>query len=127
MSYRFPSIGHVRDSIESVGGPTQIKPVPINIAPAGATATAIVSGVAGKKIRILAMVVGTNTTGAITLQDDESSPVALSGAIPILADSPFVLPFCEGIHWGETTAGADLDIKPDGAMSIDGILVYTEV
>jgi hypothetical protein len=124
---RHPNIGHVTDSVDSIGFPTEVKTVPINIAPGGASATAIVAGVTGKKIRILAMVIGTDTIGTLRFQDDASSPTVLSGDIPVLADSPLVLEFNEGMHWGETAAGDDLDILPSGAMNIDGILVYTEV
>jgi len=61
------------------------------------------------------------------VQDDNASPQVLVGAMPVAANGGMVIPFCEGVYWGETQSGDDLDLNCSTSMTVGGVVVYMEI
>ena len=85
----------------------------------------LVSAVAGKKIRVLALFM-VASGDVLARFEDGAGGTALSGQMDLTANSGFTLPF-NPVGWFETTANTLLNLELDGAVSCDGSLVYVEV
>lgn len=85
----------------------------------------IVSGVGGKKIRVLSAFLV--SAGTVTTRfESGASGTALTGQMNLVANSGYVLPF-NPIGWFETAAAALLNLELSGNVSVDGALTYVEV
>lgn len=90
-----------------------------------ATDTTLVAAVAGKKIRVLAVVV--DAAGTVTARfESGTGGTALTGQMTFAAATSEVMPF-NPVGWFETAAGALLNLELSAAVSVDGCLVYIEV
>ena len=94
-------------------------------------ALAIVTGVASKKIRVIGLQFYTDVVGNITVQDDNGTPVKLTGAMEFIAGGSFSY-HGEGRYpgerfLGETTAGDDLDIDVETSGTHSGYVEYLEI
>lgn len=94
---------------------------PVSIAASGE----LIAGVAGQKIRVIALAVSAaGGANDITFQtDDGVSPVALTGAMGLAADGTLVLgenPY----GWFETESGDDLRLNLGAATLVAGVIVY---
>lgn len=86
----------------------------------------IVAAVAGKKIRVLAMI-SVMTGTAVTIRfESGAGGTALTGQMQPSQGGGFVLPF-NPVGWFETLSGELLNMELSGAQSVDGVLVYVEV
>lgn len=93
---------------------------PINIS-ASADLLALVSG---KRIRIVSMLVMAAADVTLTLRSGGST--AISGVLPLLAKSGFVLPY-NPVGWFQTASGEKLDAVLGGSVDVDGFFTYIEV
>lgn len=89
--------------------------------PAAAGATGLVAAVAGKKIRVLALLAVTTLANNIKLQSGNTD---ITGLFPLAANGQLPLPFNEH-GWCETVAGAALNINLSAATATGVQLVYT--
>lgn len=85
----------------------------------------LVAAVAGKKIRVLALMIiaGDEVTARF---ESAANGTALSGQIQLVAQAGFTLPFSP-VGWFETVVGELLNLELSAAVSVDGVLVYVEV
>lgn len=94
---------------------------------AASGAQQIVAGVSGKKIRLLGFFLVSDTAVTATFQDDEATPVKLTGGMPLAATGGVGYAAPTGTWIGETTAAADLDLNLGAAATVGGTVVYVEV
>ncbi len=87
--------------------------------PSSLGGNAIVAGVAGKKYRVLSVVVVTTAANSIKFQ---SASTDISATFPLAANGGLVLPFNEH-GWFETAAGEALNINLSAATST-GVQVH---
>ena len=101
---------------------------------AGASVTPLVAGVAGKKIRVLAMLADANNGSATWKFQTSTGPVDLTGNLFVssgpsgsaTATGSFVLPHSP-TGWFETLVGDDLNlVLLAGSAGLCGCLVYEE-
>lgn len=86
----------------------------------------LVSAVAAKKIRVLALHL-TMTGTAVTIRfESAAGGTALTGQMQPSQGQSIVLPF-NPAGWFETVAGELLNMELSGAQSVDGCLVYVLV
>ena len=80
--------------------------------------------VSNTKIRVLSvlLIAGGTTTARF---ESNAGGTALSGVIPLVANSGFSLPFNPG-GWFESASGQSIHLEVGGA-DIDGMLSYVEV
>lgn len=84
----------------------------------------LVAAVAGKKIRVLAVLIV--AAGSVTTRfESGASGTALTGQMSLTTNSGYVLPFNEG-GWFETEAATLLNLELSAAISVDGCLTYVE-
>lgn len=84
----------------------------------------LVSAVASKKIRVLAVFL--IAAGTVTARfESGASGTALTGQMNLIANTGFVLPFSP-VGWFETAVNTLLNLELSGAVSVDGSLVYVE-
>lgn len=122
-------------AVDSTSGNLQVdmaSPLPGGLVPKYAIIDAAASGdntlvaaVASKKIRVLAALLV--STGAVTTRfEDGPGGTARSGQMSLVANSGFTLPF-NPAGWLETSVNTLLNLELSAAVSVDGMLVYTEV
>lgn len=80
--------------------------------------------VASKRIRIVSMLVMAAADVTLTLRSGGST--AISGVLPLLAKSGFVLPY-NPVGWFQTASGEKLDAVLGGSVDVDGFFTYIEV
>lgn len=80
--------------------------------------------VSGKRIRVVSMLVMAAADVTLTLRSGGST--AISGVLPLLAKSGFVLPF-NPVGWFQTASGEKLDAVLGGSVDVDGFFTYIEV
>lgn len=85
----------------------------------------IISAVSAKKIRVLALFM-VSAGDVVARFEDGAGGTALTGQMNLTTNSGFVLPF-NPVGWFETTANTLLNLELDGAVSVDGSIVYVEV
>lgn len=85
--------------------------------------TTVVAAVSGKRIRVLGLAFAVGAADNVTFK---SGSTALSGAIELLADSPYILPFTR-FGWMETATGEALVFTVGATAGIDGHISYAEV
>lgn len=108
-----------------MNGTTALTPKYAKIDAASSGDNTLVAAVAAKKIRVLAAFMV--ATGDVVVRfEDGAGGTALTGQMDLAANSGFTLPFCP-VGWFETTANTLLNLELDGAVSVDGSLVYVEV
>lgn len=101
------------------------KPLFVSVAVASSGDNSVVTGVTGKKVRVLGghlTMVGT----AVTIQfksDTGGGATALTGAMAVAQNGSIPLPFNPFGHF-ETAKAKDLNISLSGAQSVTGFLVY---
>jgi hypothetical protein len=84
---------------------------------------------AGKKIRVLAMMIVAGAAGNIYFTSDAGGTVIFGGStnkINLAANGGFVLPF-NPVGWFETAADADLVMNASSTGPFSGGVVYVEV
>lgn len=84
---------------------------------------------AGKKIRVLALIVVAGAAGDIYFTSDAGGTVIFGGStnkIKLSANGGFVLPF-NPVGWFETAADADVVMNASSTGPFSGGLVYVEV
>lgn len=86
-------------------------------------ATAVVAAEAGRRIRVLGMIVVSTTANSIKLQSDTTD---ITGLFPLAANGGFTLPFNEH-GWCETASGEALNINMSAATSTGLQIVYMVV
>ena len=97
--------------------------VPIDIAVNGDNT--LVAALAGKKTRVLQMMV--IAAGTVNLRlESGAGGTALSGQINLIANVGFVLPYSP-IGWCETAVNTLLNAELSAAVSVDGFLVVTQL
>lgn len=85
----------------------------------------IVAAVTSKKIRVHQCLL--NVAADVTIRwESAADGTALTGQNQVKAGSGYILPFSP-IGWFETTAGQLLNLELSGAVSVDGVIAYTEV
>ncbi len=82
----------------------------------------LIAAVAGKKARILSLLLV--ASAAVNARfEDGAAGAALSGQMNLTTNSGFVLPY-NPLGWFETTANTLLNLELSGATSVDGLLTY---
>lgn len=85
----------------------------------------LVAAVSGKQIRVLAIFM--IAAGDVVARfESDADGTALTGQMDLTTNSGFVLPF-NPVGWFQTDAGELLNLELDGAVSVDGCLVYAEI
>lgn len=95
------------------------------ISAAGNGNNTLVAAVAGKKIKVLGLILV--AAGAVNVRlESGAGGTALTGIITLAAASDrFVLPISPpDTHWVETAAGALLNLELSGAVQVSGCIVY---
>jgi hypothetical protein len=107
----------------SPGVPLQVKYAVIDAASSGDNT--VVTGVSGKKIRVLSCWL--ISAGTVTVRwESGASGTALTGQATLAVNSGMVLPRnVDG--WFETAAGSLLNLELSAGVSVDGSLTYVEV
>lgn len=97
-----------------------------NIAVSAANDTTVVTAVASKKIRVLALSLMAN--GAVNVKFEDNGTTTQRGGMAYCPAAGYgkVLPFNPN-GWFETAAGVGLDINLSAAVAVGGELVYEEV
>ena len=85
---------------------------------------ALISAVAGKKIRVLSLVLMANAAVNVKFQS-HTTPTDLTGLFYLAANGGFSVGFSPLGHF-ETVAGEQLDINLSGAVAVGGCLTYVE-
>lgn len=86
----------------------------------------LVAAVAGKKIRVIAVVL-VASGGANTVRfESDADGTALTGQMDLAADGQLILSK-NGFGWFETVAGELLNLELSAATAVAGCLVYEEV
>ena len=88
----------------------------------GSGSTAFVLGVAGYKIRVLALVVVALTANTVKLET-ETGPAAITADMAAGATGGFTMPY-SSVGWCETLSGDDLDIDQGSAVATGYTLIY---
>jgi hypothetical protein len=85
----------------------------------------LVAAVAGKRIRVVALLLV--TAGAVTIRfESGTGGAALTGQMALPANRVFVLDYQAAGHF-ETALGQLLNLELSAAVSVDGVLDYREV
>lgn len=85
----------------------------------------LVAAVASRKIRVLSLFVVSAGTTTVRFESGAGG-TALTGAMPLVANIGFVLPF-NPIGWFETAVNALLNLELNAAVAVHGNLSYAEV
>lgn len=85
----------------------------------------LVAAVAGKKIRVHSLALIAAGTVNVRLEDGASG-TALTGQMNLVSNVGFVLPH-NPQGWCETSSNTLLNLELSAAISVDGLLTYTEV
>lgn len=88
----------------------------------GADDNELVAAVAGRKIRVYEVFLGSAGDSTVRFESGAGG-AALTGIIDVAAANPFVAPFSPVGHF-ETVAGQSLSLENGGAVDVDGWLVY---
>lgn len=90
----------------------------------GTTGGTIVAAHSGKKIRLISLMILTDTAGNITVQDNTGTPIKFVGPAPVSDNGGFVLPHSpEG--WGDTGVGKQIDVVLSvSATTFGGVVTY---
>jgi hypothetical protein len=95
---------------------------------AASAATQILSGVGGRKIRVIEMAVSTDTAGTVKVQDDNGSPQELTGVIELAVGVPWVynpvVAYPGEKYLGETQSSDDLDLLIEASGIYGGYFKY---
>jgi hypothetical protein len=91
----------------------------------GSSQTPFITGVVGKKIRVLQAVLNINNGSSTWYFQSHTGPTQLVGNLFLESDGgPIVMPYSP-IGWFETTVGDDLDlILASGGAGICGVIAY---
>jgi hypothetical protein len=121
-------IGQVSASNETstvYSGTTALTPGFALISTASSGASSLVSAVASKKIRVLALSLVAN--GAVNVKfQSHVTPTDLTGLYYLAANGGIVLPYNPN-GWFQTIAGEQLDINLSGSVAVGGCLTYVAV
>ncbi len=101
-----------------------IKYAVVNVASSGDNTIQAAAGV-GIKIRVLSVFLVAAGTVVVRFES-AAGGTALTGEMPLVANSGFVLPFNPG-GWFETADNALLNLELGGAVGVDGCVTYVEV
>lgn len=118
----------VQASIESnqmTAGGTVVTPKFAIIDAATSGDNTLVSAVASKKVRVLALFLVAAGTVNVRLESGAGG-TALTGQMNLVANTGFVLPF-NPAGWFETAVNTLLNLELSAAISVDGALTYVEV
>lgn len=85
----------------------------------------LVAAVAGKKIRVISLLLVSSGTVNVRFESGASG-TALTGQMNLIANTGFSMNWNPG-GWFETAAGSLLNLELSGATSVDGSLSYVEV
>lgn len=85
----------------------------------------LITAVAAKKIRVLALMIVSAGTVNVRLESGAAG-AALSGQMNLVVNSGFTLPF-NPVGWCETAVNTLLNLELSAAVSCDGLLTYIEV
>ena len=85
----------------------------------------IVAGVASNKLRVLAGMLLASGTVSVRFESGAGG-TALTGVIPLTAQTGFQIPFCPVGNF-ETASAALLNLELSGAVGVYGWIVYVEV
>lgn len=110
---------------EFVGEETTLTPKFAIIDAADSGNNTLVAAVAGKKIRVLLLVLVAAGTVNVRLESGADG-TAMTGQINLVVNTGFAPGFCPVGHF-ETAVGALLNLELSAAISVDGWLVYVEV
>lgn len=106
----------------SVGLRGQVKSAAISFTTTGDNT--IVAAVAAKEITVVGLLLVSTAPTNITVKDGAN---LLSGAMPLAAGIPLVLPVDPTVDWYQTTAAANaLILNQSGAVQISGTVWYIQ-
>jgi hypothetical protein len=89
-----------------------------------ASASPLVAGTSGKKIRVLSAVLVAGNSGSIWRFATSTGPSGLTGNLPLIDGVPVVLPHSP-TGWFETEPGDDLDLLTSSTPAdVHGAIVY---
>lgn len=90
----------------------------------GTTGGEIVAAVTGKKLRLISMMLLTDTAGNVTVRDNTGTPIKFVGPAPVAANGGFVLPHSpEG--WGDTGSGKNINVLlGTSCTTFGGVVTY---
>jgi len=111
------------DVIDNAG--TQLTPKFAVINENTAANNELVALVSAKKLRVISLVIVSAGTLNVTFTT-ASGGTALTGAIPLIANSGFSLP-ASPFGWIETAAGQGLFVTMSAGIQVSGALTYVEV
>lgn len=121
-------IGIVSSSSETstiYNGTTALTPKYAAIDVASSGNNTIVAAVTSKKIRVHQVFL--NVAADVTVRwESGADGTALTGQNQVKAGSGYILPYSP-VGWFETASGVLLNLELSGAVSVDGVLTYTEV
>jgi hypothetical protein len=100
------------------------KRAPIAVVAAGAGDTAVVAGVAGKRIAVMGYVIVASAAGVNPKW--RSNTTDISGAMPFAANGGVVVPLSPDDPWLITAAGETLNLNAAGVGNVGGHVVYEE-
>lgn len=86
----------------------------------------LVAAVAGKRIRVLALVLVASGGANNVRLESGAGGTALTGVMNLAANDQLVLQF-NGAGWCETAVGALLNLELSAATAVAGLLDYVEV
>jgi hypothetical protein len=121
-------VGQVSTSAETAtvyNGTTALTPSFATVVASASGATSIVSAVASKRIRVLAVQLVANAAVNVKWQS-HTTPTDLTGLAYLAANGGYVLPF-NPVGWFQTNSGEQLDINLSGAVAVGGCVVYVTV
>ncbi len=115
--------GEIRtDEMLHKGEPVIPKCAVISASASGANT--LVTAVTGKKIRVVALFA--IAAGAVSATLKSHTDVAITGAMPLAANVPLVLPF-NPVGYMETAVAKLLNLDLSAAILVAGGLIYIEV
>jgi len=89
------------------------------------TDTTLVAAVAGKKIRVVSILLVCDSSVGVRFESDTAG-TALTGVMTFAANGGLALPFNSN-GWIETVAGELLNMELSGAVQVSGSITYVEV
>lgn len=87
------------------------------------TSETLAAAATGKKIRLISLLVTTDTAGLLTVQDNTGTPVKLIGPMPVAENGGFNLVW-NPRGYGDTGVGKQLDLVLGTSGTYGGLVEY---
>jgi hypothetical protein len=109
--------------IDSSDGPQTLLYTPLSASTASSPVSQI-AATTGKRVHLLGFLISASVAGTVKFQDEAGTPNALTGAIPIAANTPLFVPVSKYAVF-DSLPGAAIDIAETGSSgTCGGYAVY---